>query len=127
MELSGVGGEDEAIHNKSTLSCTKDASKFHSDHPVIEENVDGEAINKAIQESIVSQLKRAAKIHDFCLKIPICLCKHCITSLLCHSSIEWFFYRRRAGCSGTLVGFIFSRNPATLSTGVFFGGGFFGP
>ncbi|PON38931.1 TMEM14 family [Trema orientale] len=47
-----------------------------------------------------SEQKRSAKIHDFCFGIPF-------------GGIV---------LSGGLLGFVFSRNPATLSTGVLYGG-----
>nr|XP_025886420.1 protein FATTY ACID EXPORT 1, chloroplastic isoform X2 [Solanum lycopersicum] len=54
----------------------------------------------SVQENSISPSKRTAKIHDFCFGIPF-------------GSLVF---------TGGIVGFIFSRNPATLSNGVLFGG-----
>ncbi|KAM7255332.1 hypothetical protein ACFE04_020573 [Oxalis oulophora] len=56
------------------------------------------------QEAGVSEPKRAAKIHDFCFGIP-------------YGGIV---------LSGRLLSYIFSRNPASLVSGVLFGGALFG-
>ncbi|KAM1027937.1 hypothetical protein ACFX2A_041635 [Malus domestica] len=70
---------------KTNLSYTSNASKAKSD-PILD-------------DELVAQPKRAAKIHDFCFGIPF-------------GGIV---------LGGGLTGFIFSRNPATLSSGVLFG------
>ncbi|KAL5546414.1 hypothetical protein UlMin_006101 [Ulmus minor] len=67
---------------------------------VEEEDVAGNSGTSEFQENVVVEQKRAAKIHDFCFGIPF-------------GGIV---------LSGGLLGFVFSRNPATLSTGVLFGG-----
>ncbi|KAH0678724.1 hypothetical protein KY284_019809 [Solanum tuberosum] len=80
----------------------------------------------SVQENSISPSKRTAKIHDFCFGIPFgeyCLKKvetsACLVpditnpSFLCQGGLVF---------TGGIVGFIFSRNPATLSNGVLFGG-----
>ncbi|CAF1849464.1 BnaC04g24320D [Brassica napus] len=54
-----------------------------------------------VEEHVVTQTKRAAKIHDFCFGIP-------------YGGLVMY---------GGLLGFAFSRNPSSLSTGVLYGGG----
>ncbi|CAI9765649.1 unnamed protein product [Fraxinus pennsylvanica] len=102
--IDGHGTDASNSETKTASLYTADDSKslngrMEKSHPIIQENVAGEAMNAHIQEQVVSQPKRAAKIHDFCLGIPF-------GGLV---------------LSGGLVGFIFSRNLATLSTGVLFG------
>ncbi|CAA3011234.1 FATTY ACID EXPORT 1, chloroplastic [Olea europaea subsp. europaea] len=82
-----------AYDSKSLNGC------MEKSHPITQEHVAGEAMNEHTKEQVVSQPKRAAKIHDFCLGIPF-------GGLV---------------LGGGLVGFIFSRNLATLSTAVLFG------
>ncbi|KAL2559723.1 Protein FATTY ACID EXPORT 1 [Forsythia ovata] len=102
--IDGHGTDVSNSETKTVLSYTADDSKslngrMEKSHLITQEHVVGEAMNEPIQEQVVSQPKRAAKIHDFCLGIPF-------GGLV---------------LSGGLVGFIFSRNLATLSTGVLFG------
>ncbi|KAI3471631.1 hypothetical protein Pfo_028281 [Paulownia fortunei] len=104
MSSDGHGTDISNLENKTTPSYVEDASKSHNgnsvkSHPLTEGSVVGTS-NGHIQEQVISQPKRAAKIHDFCFGIPF-------GGLV---------------LSGGLVGFIFSRNPVTLSTGVLFGG-----
>ncbi|KAL0772567.1 hypothetical protein Bca101_037718 [Brassica carinata] len=75
-------------------------------HKKIETAVDESATSKEIvtepvEEHVVTQTKRAAKIHDFCFGIP-------------YGGLVMY---------GGLLGFAFSRNPSSLSTGVLYGGG----
>ncbi|KAI3446499.1 hypothetical protein Pfo_003164 [Paulownia fortunei] len=105
MNSDGHDTKVSHLENKTTPSYVEDASTSHNgssvkSHPIAEGFVVGGATNGHIPEQVVSQPKRAAKIHDFCLGIPfggLVLC-------------------------GGLVGFIFSRSPVTLSTGVLYGG-----
>lgn len=89
----------------SALSYDEDATKSQSGRS-LKTNFDGEepvtrkGESEPIKEPVVSQQKRAAKIHDFCLGIP---------------------YGGLVLCGG-LFGFIFSRNLASLRTSLFFGG-----
>ncbi|XP_027176924.1 protein FATTY ACID EXPORT 1, chloroplastic [Coffea eugenioides] len=90
---------------KTALSYTDGAPKSHNGRSLIVDSTAEEPVaikgeSEPVEEPIATQQIRAAKIHDFCLGIPfggLVLC-------------------------GGLVGFIFSRNPATFITGVFFGG-----
>ncbi|CAN6904934.1 unnamed protein product [Brassica oleracea] len=69
----------------------------------VDESVTGkEVITESVEEHVGStQPKRAAKIHDFCFGIP-------------YGGLVM---------SGGLLGFAFSRNLTSLSTGVLYGGG----
>ncbi|KAK6149112.1 hypothetical protein DH2020_016637 [Rehmannia glutinosa] len=103
MSSDEHGADISNSENKTTPSYV-DASKSHNgssvkSHPLTEGPVVG-ASNGHVQEQLISQPKRAAKIHDFCFGIPF-------GGLV---------------LGGGLVGFIFTRNPVTLSTGVLFGG-----
>ncbi|KAI3667368.1 hypothetical protein L6452_42424 [Arctium lappa] len=94
-----------SLESKSALSNTAAASKSHNDILVkpnssTVEYVNGEEIGEPVQH-VVTEPKRTAKIHDFCFGIP-------------YGGIV---------LSGGLVGFIFSRNPATLINGGLYGGG----
>ncbi|CAF2171815.1 hypothetical protein YC2023_091165 [Brassica napus] len=60
-----------------------------------------EIITETVEEHVATQPKRAAKIHDFCFGIP-------------YGGLVM---------SGGLLGFAFSRNLTSLSTGVLYGGG----
>lgn len=90
---------------KTVLSYTDGAPKSQNGSSLIVDSTAEEPVaikgeTEPVEEPIVTQQTRAAKIHDFCLGIPfggLVLC-------------------------GGLVGFVFSRNPATLITGLFFGG-----
>jgi len=97
----GISGSQ----SKTTLSYTSDTSRSHIEgsaksYASTEENVTGKAISEPIQQQVVTEQKRAAKIHDFCFGIPF-------GGLV---------------LSGGIAGFVFTRNPTTLSTGVLFGG-----
>ncbi|KAK6127294.1 hypothetical protein DH2020_038957 [Rehmannia glutinosa] len=105
MNSDGHGTNVSHLETKPTPSYTEDASTSHNgssvkSHPVAEGFAVGGATNGHGQEQVISQPKRAAKIHDFCLGIPF-------GGLV---------------LGGGLVGFIFSRSAVTLSTGVLFGG-----
>jgi len=91
----------------ASLSYTAEVSK-----PVVEKTskpystVDETATNKEsitepVEEDVATQPIRAAKIHDFCFGIP-------------YGGLV---------VSGGLLGFAFSRNLTSLSTGVLYGGG----
>ncbi|KAK4392484.1 protein FATTY ACID EXPORT 1, chloroplastic [Sesamum angolense] len=98
LKIDGHGTKLSDLENKTTPSYLDDASTTGSSvtpNPVLEGFVVGEPTNGHVKEEVVSQTKRAAKIHDFCLGIPF---------------VGW------------LVGFIFSRSPVTLTTGLLFGG-----
>lgn len=93
------------LDNRTTLGCTKDASQSHNgsssnSNLKSDELVPGKEMKGSVQENSISPSKRTAKIHDFCFGIPF-------------GSLVF---------TGGIVGFIFSRNPATLSNGVLFGG-----
>ncbi|XP_023741495.1 protein FATTY ACID EXPORT 1, chloroplastic [Lactuca sativa] len=80
------------------------ASKSHNDIVVkanssTVEVVNGEEINEP-EEHVVSEQKRSAKIHDFCFGLP-------------YGGIVF---------SGGVLGFIFSRNTASLINGGLYGG-----
>ncbi|KAK6151318.1 hypothetical protein DH2020_013953 [Rehmannia glutinosa] len=109
MNSDGHGTNVSHLETKPTPSYTEDASTSHNgssvkSHPVAEGFAVGGATNGQGQEQVVSQPKRAAKIHDFCLEFPSIV------------------YARWACPRWGLVGFIFSRSAVTLSTGVLFGG-----
>ncbi|KAL6290132.1 hypothetical protein ACE6H2_007642 [Prunus campanulata] len=74
-------------------SKTKTSLSYTSDAPKAKSD-------PILDDEQIAEPKRAAKIHDFCFGIPF----------------GWIVL------SGGLIGFIFSRNPATLSTGVLYGG-----
>ncbi|XP_042479886.1 protein FATTY ACID EXPORT 1, chloroplastic-like [Macadamia integrifolia] len=106
MHLEGSGIERTRLETMTTLSYTSDPSVSHVEgtmksYPNKEEQVGGKlGVDDQLQEQVVTEQKRAAKIHDFCFGIPF-------GGLV---------------LSGGLVGFVFSRNLTTLSTGVLFGG-----
>ncbi|KAF5750249.1 hypothetical protein HS088_TW03G00582 [Tripterygium wilfordii] len=84
--------------NASSNSWPEEAAKYSSAKEVAGDKVE---LNEPVQESVIAlEPKRAAKIHDFCFGIPY----------------GGFVL------SGGLIGFLFSRNLMTLSTGVLFGG-----
>ncbi|KAK6127278.1 hypothetical protein DH2020_039004 [Rehmannia glutinosa] len=75
MNSDGHGTNVSHLETKPTTSYTEDASTSHNgssvkSHPVAEGFAVGGATNGHRQEQVVSQPKRAAKIHDFCLGIP---------------------------------------------------------
>ncbi|XP_015169220.1 protein FATTY ACID EXPORT 1, chloroplastic [Solanum tuberosum] len=93
------------LENRNTLGCTRDESQSHNgsssnSNLKSDELVPGKEMKGSVQENSISPSKRTAKIHDFCFGIPF-------------GGLVF---------SGGIVGFIFSRNPATLSNGVLFGG-----
>lgn len=106
MSFEGHGMETSSSESQTTLSYTSNVSKPHVEgiskpHQSREEHISGKmGISESLHENGSSPQKRAAKIHDFCFGIPF-------GGLV---------------LSGGLVGFIFSRNPTTLSSGVIFGG-----
>lgn len=95
---------------KASISGSKLAAKYvakasQSDNDILEkpnshleEYVNGEKIDEPIQ-SVDTEPKRAAKIHDFCFGIP-------------YGGIVF---------SGGLIGFLFLRNPASLMSGGLYG------
>nr|XP_027188282.1 protein FATTY ACID EXPORT 1, chloroplastic isoform X2 [Cicer arietinum] len=102
MSLERHGAETADSDYKNTLSYAVDESKLNVEakqelSSTIEENVTESG--ETIQED-VDQQKRTAKIHDFCLGIPF----------------GGFVL------TGGIIGFLFSRSPATLTSGVLFGG-----
>ncbi|KAL0383501.1 UNVERIFIED_CONTAM: protein FATTY ACID EXPORT 1, chloroplastic [Sesamum calycinum] len=104
MSSDGRGTEVSNLVDKATPSYVEDSSKSQNgsstkSDPLTQGFVVGDS-NGRIQEQVNSQPKRAAKIHDFCFGIPF-------GGLV---------------LSGGLLGFILSRNPVALSTGVLFGG-----
>ncbi|KAF8398321.1 hypothetical protein HHK36_017248 [Tetracentron sinense] len=105
MRLEGSSTEIPSSETNA-LNYMADAPNSHIEgtsksYPTIEEGVGGKiGMDEPTHEEGVSQPKKAAKIHDFCLGIPF-------GGLV---------------LSGGLVGFLFSKNPATLSTGILFGG-----
>ncbi|KAB1222386.1 hypothetical protein CJ030_MR2G005202 [Morella rubra] len=92
--MEGRGTDASSYESKARLSHTADASKSPED------GGGKSGRGEPIQENGVVQQKRAAKIHDFCFGIP-------------YGGLV---------LSGGLLGFVLSRNPATLSSGVLFGG-----
>ncbi|XP_060177446.1 protein FATTY ACID EXPORT 1, chloroplastic-like [Lycium barbarum] len=105
MNNDGRGTDESSLESRTTLSYATDSSKSlngtsSNSYSAPEENVTGKEINEPVQEDSSSQPTKAAKIHDFCLGIPF-------------GGLVF---------TGGLIGFIFSRNPATLSSGVLFGG-----
>ncbi|XP_043690530.1 protein FATTY ACID EXPORT 1, chloroplastic-like [Telopea speciosissima] len=106
MHLEGSGMERTRSETMTTLSYTADPSTSHIEstmksYPNNEEQVGGKlGVGDQLQEQVVTQQKRAAKIHDFCFGIPF-------GGLV---------------LSGGLAGFVFSRNVTTLITGMLFGG-----
>ncbi|XP_051149483.1 protein FATTY ACID EXPORT 1, chloroplastic [Andrographis paniculata] len=100
----GHSTQVSSLDNKTSPDYVEDASNLHKGSS-IKSNSPTESFaaggsNGHLQESVVTEPKRAAKIHDFCFGIPF-------GGLV---------------LSGGLLGFIFTRNPATLGAGVLFGG-----
>jgi len=91
----------------ASLSYTAEVSKpfvekTSKPYPAVDEAATSkEIITEAVEEPVATQPKRAAKIHDFCFGIP-------------YGGLVM---------SGGLLGFAFSRNLTSLSTGVLYGGG----
>ncbi|XP_015088910.1 protein FATTY ACID EXPORT 1, chloroplastic-like [Solanum pennellii] len=105
MSNDGHGTDESSLKSRTTLSYATDSSQSlngtsSNSYSAPEEYVTEKEINESVQENSSSQPKKAAKIHDFCLGIPF----------------GGFVF------TGGFIGFIFSRNPATLSSGVLFGG-----
>ncbi|KAL0428517.1 UNVERIFIED_CONTAM: hypothetical protein Slati_3026500 [Sesamum latifolium] len=75
MNSDGHGTKLSDLENKTSPSYLDDASTTHdgssvTPHPVSKGFVVGEPTNGHVKEEVVSQPKRAAMIHDFCLGIP---------------------------------------------------------
>ncbi|KAK9102303.1 hypothetical protein Sjap_019557 [Stephania japonica] len=109
MYLDRSGAEFRATHACNSLSCAADASKSNmmetdkvlpSTDEQFNENMEVD-VNLKEQDASATPPKRAAKIHDFCFGIPF----------------GGFVF------AGGILGFLFSRNTTTLSTGVLYGGG----
>ncbi|XP_062165669.1 protein FATTY ACID EXPORT 1, chloroplastic [Alnus glutinosa] len=106
MSLEGRRTDASSSDVKSTLRYTADASELNvggtsKSYPDLEEDAAGKlGMDEPVLENDIIQPKRGAKIHDFCFGIPF-------GGLV---------------LSGGLLGFVFSRNPATLTTGVLYGG-----
>ncbi|KAL3533714.1 hypothetical protein ACH5RR_007235 [Cinchona calisaya] len=108
LVVKGTDGHATDISNsevKTALNYTEDAPKSHNGRSLkldsaTEDPTAVKGESEPIEEHIATQQIRAAKIHDFCFGIPF----------------------GGLALSGGLVGFIFSRNPAMLRTGLFFGG-----
>jgi len=104
MSLDGRGTDASSSDVKTTLRY--DASELGVEgtgksYPDLVHSAAGKlGVDELVQENGNIQPKRAAKIHDFCFGIPF-------GGLV---------------LSGGLLGFVFSRNPATLTTGVLYGG-----
>lgn len=105
MSLERHGTDTAGSDTKNTLSYAADVSKLHVEEKKNsystkdEHDAEKLGIGEATQES-VGEPKKTAKIHDFCLGIPF----------------GGFVL------TGGIVGFLFSRSPATLTSGVLFGG-----
>ncbi|KAJ9543863.1 hypothetical protein OSB04_023570 [Centaurea solstitialis] len=119
-----------SLESKLALNHTAAASKSHNDVLVnpnssTVEYVNGEEIGEPVQH-VVTEPKRAAKIHDFCFGIPYGECLFLLVDYLLQQLFTVYIYHLAAGgivLSGGLVGFILSRNPATLINGGLYGGG----
>lgn len=93
-----------SLGSKSAMKYIVKASESDNDilekpYSNIEEHVNGEDVGEPVEKDVIEP-KRAAKIHDFCFGIP-------------YGGIVF---------SGGLIGFLFSRNPASLMTGGLYGG-----
>ncbi|KAF7819063.1 protein FATTY ACID EXPORT 1, chloroplastic isoform X1 [Senna tora] len=103
MSLEGHG-RDTGFDTKNTLKYTSDVPKMdvqEKQKSYIEgHDAEKTGFGETKQEQGVIQQKKTAKIHDFCLGIPF-------------GGIV---------LSGGIVGFLFSRSPATLTNGVLYGG-----
>lgn len=103
MMMNNDGHSIKASSFESS-SAINHISKSHNDilgkpNSSTVEYVNGDEISEPV-ENVISEKQRSAKIHDFCFGIP-------------YGGIVF---------SGGLVGFIFSRNPASLMTGGIYGG-----
>ncbi|CAJ2671546.1 protein FATTY ACID EXPORT 1, chloroplastic isoform X2 [Trifolium pratense] len=105
MSLERQDAETADFDTKNTLSYAAVESKLNVEekqpsYSTIEENgTEKIGLGEAVQEG-VDQQKKTAKIHDFCFGIPF----------------GGFVL------TGGIIGFLFSRSPATLASGVLFGG-----
>lgn len=104
MSHDGHGIQTSSSKSKAILRYTTRALKSQNETPEnpyssTEEYINGGDTSVPIQQ-VVTEQKKSARIHDFCFGIPF-------GGLV---------------LSGGLAGFIFSRNPATLITGVLSGG-----
>ncbi|KAK7336513.1 hypothetical protein VNO77_17055 [Canavalia gladiata] len=105
MCLERHGTDTAGSDSKNTLSYAADVSKLHVEEKPKSYSTEEDhgtkkiGFGEATQEG-VNQTKKTAKIHDFCLGIPF----------------GGFVL------TGGIIGFLFSRSPATLSSGVIFGG-----
>ncbi|KAI3894921.1 hypothetical protein MKX03_022859 [Papaver bracteatum] len=106
MQLERGSVEPSSLDMKTTMTSPAGDSKLQADgsvrsHPTNEEPVDGQlGKDVELQEEEIKEPIKAAKIHDFCFGIPF-------GGLV---------------LSGGFVGFLFSRNPVTLATGILYGG-----
>lgn len=99
MSSDECGTDVSSLQNKTTPIHIEDESNSHNGSSIKSHPLTEGTLNKDMKEQ-VDQPIRAAKIHDFCFGIPF----------------------GGVVLGGGLLGFIFSRNLATLSTGVLFGG-----
>ncbi|ESW34146.1 hypothetical protein PHAVU_001G128700 [Phaseolus vulgaris] len=99
MSLERHDTDTAGTDTKNTLSYAADVSKQNSYSTKEDHDTEKTGFGQAMQES-VDQPKKTAKIHDFCLGIPF----------------GGFVL------TGGIVGFLFSRSPGTLGSGVLFGG-----
>ncbi|KAG2683553.1 hypothetical protein I3760_10G035500 [Carya illinoinensis] len=105
MSLEGRRTYASSSEIKTSVSYTAGASNSQGEgiansYPDFQDVSVKSGTGEPVQENGVIEQQRAAKIHDFCFGIPF-------GGLV---------------LSGGLLGFVFSRNLATLSTGVLFGG-----
>ncbi|KAL2320711.1 hypothetical protein Fmac_029680 [Flemingia macrophylla] len=104
MSLERHDTDTAGSDTKNTLSYAADVSKLHVQEKQssysTKDNHDAEKIGTEATQETVGQPKKTAKIHDFCLGIPF----------------GGFIL------TGGIIEFLFSRSPATLSSGVLFGG-----
>ncbi|MCL7038555.1 hypothetical protein MKW94_022695, partial [Papaver nudicaule] len=106
MKLEQGGVESSSLDMKTTMTSSAGDSKLHAEgsvrsHPSNLEALDGN-LGKDVElhEQDIKEPIKTAKIHDFCFGIPF-------------GGIV---------LSGGFVGFLFSRNPLTLATGILYGG-----
>ncbi|XP_058740368.1 protein FATTY ACID EXPORT 1, chloroplastic isoform X1 [Vicia villosa] len=106
MSLERNEAETVDTETKNTLSYAADEPKLNVEekqesYSKIEESGSEKlGLGEATQESVVDQQKKTAIIHDFCLGIPF----------------GGFVL------TGGIIGFLFSRSPAALASGVLVGG-----
>ncbi|CAN8254378.1 unnamed protein product [Cochlearia groenlandica] len=101
--VDGNSSETPASLSYAAEEVTKQfVEKTSKPYPTVDEtDTMKEIITGQVEEHVDSQPQRAAKIHDFCFGIP-------------YGGLVM---------SGGLVGFAFSRNLTSLSTGALYGGG----